>query len=78
MFSNDEIADFLDDAADYMENHGSCRGVMQDENGRVCMLGAMDMVLTRMAAPFRYEFDNEAEIVPIKNVLIHFARQLRS
>lgn len=40
-FDNDEIADVIEDAADYMEKHGSCSGHYVNDNGKVCMEGAL-------------------------------------
>lgn len=38
------IAEFIDDAADYMEKHGSISGALNDEYGRVCILGAFGKI----------------------------------
>jgi hypothetical protein len=35
------IADILDDAADYLEQHGRCRGQAHDSEGRLCLLAAV-------------------------------------
>jgi len=48
----------LSDAADYMDEHGWCQHVSQDEQGRVCLLGAV-MVTAG------YTDRNEIRIVPI-------------
>lgn len=41
------LADIIDDAADYMEEHGSCAGKFRDNVGRVCMEGALSGALQR-------------------------------
>lgn len=41
---NNYLADAIDDVADYMEEHGSVSGRLMDEDGRVCMIGAICQV----------------------------------
>lgn len=37
----EQIADVLDLAADYMEQHGHCKGVIEEPDGAVCAVGAI-------------------------------------
>lgn len=40
-----EVGKTLWAAANYMEEHGHVKGVLRDEQGRVCLLGAINMVV---------------------------------
>lgn len=42
--SNEEIADIIDNAADYMEAHGSTSRVFENDDGNVCMAGSIGKV----------------------------------
>lgn len=39
----EQVADVLDDAADYIEAHGWCRTSLLTPDGRVCAMGAIAM-----------------------------------
>jgi hypothetical protein len=41
----DEMADTLDNAADYIENHGWVQGVLYGPGSRVCAMGALRRTL---------------------------------
>ena len=41
MSGNEDIAATLDAAADYLEQHGWCRGTLKDDSGRVCLVGSL-------------------------------------
>jgi len=45
------VADILDAAADAMARHGKCEGDFTDDQGRVCALGALRLVLLGSPAP---------------------------
>lgn len=38
-----EVAEVLEDAADYLEVHGWCQHTVQDQQGRACVLGAINI-----------------------------------
>jgi hypothetical protein len=38
------ISERLEDAADYIEVHGHCKGALENSDGNVCALGAIDRV----------------------------------
>ena len=40
----DDIADQIDQAADYIQENGWCQGKIQDDDGRVCLMGAFGSV----------------------------------
>jgi len=41
----EDVADIIDKAADYIDEHGWIRGRMKDEDGRVCTGAACKMVI---------------------------------
>ena len=41
----DPASRVLLDAADYMEKHGFCKNTLEDDHGRVCVLGAINAVV---------------------------------
>lgn len=42
------------EAADYLENRGWTRGVYADENGCLCLAGALNLATIGRAAPYPY------------------------
>lgn len=55
----DVVGQTLRQAADYLEEHGHCKGTFMDPQGRVCLYGALNMVI--------YEVPNRWEI-PFMNM----------
>lgn len=46
----DEVAQVLLDAADYIDKHGWCQNKLEDDDGRVCVMGALYRVNTPWSA----------------------------
>jgi len=47
----DEVGKVLADAAEYISEHGWCKGKLTDANGSVCAIGALSKVLHNSVHP---------------------------
>lgn len=58
------LAEFLDDAADILDQRGHCRGSARDRQGHVCAVGAMDVAAAthRITKGYTGRFTHEAAI----------------
>lgn len=70
--SDDEISELCEKAADILEKVGLCQGTFEDLDGKVCLYGALNVILYGQASPPFFS----AKWKGNKHLIAHFAKRL--